>query len=385
MNITGSVHLQFNQKLDQLNKKKKLRDGLSAAIQTGNNLWVANDETISLERLSFDPSGSQGIYSYSKHESFQLNEYLELPAPPPPDLKDIEEADVEGMDFKDGYLWLVGSHSLKRKKVDQEDSIEKNFKRLANVSSDGNRFLLARIPLIKEGESYTLKKAVEQEDGKKKTAAQLHGDAASSLLTRALMEDEHLKKFLSISGKDNGFDIEGLAVAGNRVFIGLRGPVLRGWAVLLELELEVDDKKPSRLVLKSINPNNLHNPRNPSYRKHFLELEGLGVRDLCVQDSDLLILAGPTMDLDGPVNVFRWEGGAKPAQESLIFKNALINLGSIPYGQDNDQGKDHAESMTLFSPDGSKASSLLVTYDSASDSRKLGKDGVKADVFALPA
>jgi uncharacterized protein DUF3616 len=103
------------------------------------------------------------------------------------------------------------------------------------------------------------------------------------------MEDEHLKKFFSTPGKDNGFDIEGLAVAGNRVFIGLRGPVLRGWAVLLELELEVDDKKPSRLNLKPINPNNPHNPKNPTYRKHFIELGGLGVRDLCVQDSDLLI------------------------------------------------------------------------------------------------
>jgi uncharacterized protein DUF3616 len=89
------------------------------------------------------------------------------------------------------------------------------------------------------------------------------------------------------------------------------------------------------------------------------------------------------MDIDGPVNVFRWGGGAKPERESLIFKNELINVGSIPYGEGKDQGKDHAESMTLFSPDGSQASSILVTYDSASESRKLGEDGVKADVFAL--
>jgi hypothetical protein len=48
MNITGSAHLQLNQKLDHLNKKKKLRDRLSAAVQAGNTLWVANDETISI-------------------------------------------------------------------------------------------------------------------------------------------------------------------------------------------------------------------------------------------------------------------------------------------------------------------------------------------------
>src|SRR5918999_1164596 len=30
---------------------------------------------------------------------------------------------------------------------------------------------------------------------------------------------------------DQEIDIEGLAVSGERVFLGLRGPVLRGWAV----------------------------------------------------------------------------------------------------------------------------------------------------------
>ena len=40
-----------------------------------------------------------------------------------------------------------------------------------------------------------------------------------------------------IPGKDNGIDCEGLAVAGDRVFIGLRGPVLRGWAMIIELQV----------------------------------------------------------------------------------------------------------------------------------------------------
>ncbi|MNG03413.1 hypothetical protein D3C84_864920 [compost metagenome] len=35
------------------------------------------------------------------------------------------------------------------------------------------------------------------------------------------------------------------------------------------------------------------------YRKHFFALNGLGFRDLCTSGDDLLILAGPTMDLDG--------------------------------------------------------------------------------------
>lgn len=65
-------------------------------------------------------------------------------------------------------------------------------------------------------------------------------------------------------------------MAGERLFMGLRGPVLRGWAVILEVELE-DNDQPSTLSLKAIGPS------DRLYRKHFLHLGGLGIRDLCAQ------------------------------------------------------------------------------------------------------
>jgi hypothetical protein len=37
------------------------------------------------------------------------------------------------------------------------------------------------------------------------------------------------------------------------------------------------------------------------------EFNDLGVRELCLMNSDLLILAGPTMGLDGPVRIYRWK------------------------------------------------------------------------------
>jgi len=55
-----------------------------------------------------------------------------------------------------------------------------------------------------------------------------------------------------------------LAVVGERLFFGLRGPVLRGWAVILEVELKEDNKQPSILELKSIGK------KGRLYRKHFL-------------------------------------------------------------------------------------------------------------------
>lgn len=370
MSNAGAAYLEFDSKVNQLSKKKELRHGLSVAVQVGNTLWVTNDETISLERLSLQGIDNQGIYKYGEHKQFPLGEYLSLPVPPSSDPNDkgkFEEADVEGLDYRDGYLWLVGSHSLKRKKVNKKDSEENSLKNLSKVSCDGNRFLLARIPLVKEGNTYTLKDKVE-ENGVKRTAAQLRGDANGNDLTEALKKDEHLNKFLDIPGKDNGFDIEGLAVAGNLVFLGLRGPVLRGWAVLLELQLK-EVNQDGRPVLKL-----------ESVKKRFLELGGLGIRDLNVQGSDLLILAGPTMDLDGPVTVYRWQGGAGPKEKSFVFRDALLKVRDVPYGQ----GDDHAEGMTLFSPAGGREpDSLLVVYDAASRSRQFGNSGVKADIFLL--
>ena len=290
MNPTNIVLLEFNSQLNRLVKDKKLSDGLSVVVQIGRTLWVANDETISLERLTLAEAGSTGEYVYGReHAQFSLNDYLRLPVPPTSDPKDLEEADLEGLAYEDGYLWLVGSHSLKRKQPKPDEGFDKSSKRLAKVEGDGNRYLLARIPVEENGETYVLTKKAK-EKGKKRTAAQLHGDEKGNELMDALGKDEHLGPFLAIPGKDNGFDIEGLAVADGHLFIGLRGPVLRGWAVILEVVPEEDKNDPATLRLKPIGPH------GRPYRKHFLQLGGLGVRDLCVQGDDLLILAGPTMD-----------------------------------------------------------------------------------------
>ena len=372
MNRTGTVLLEFDPDLNQLRKDKRLWDGLSAVAQVGDTLWVANDEALSLERLSRQPGTGDGEIRYADHRQFPLHDFLELPAPPEADGK-IEEADIEGLDYWDGYLWLVGSHSLKRDKPKEESAIEKNTKRLAKASRDGNRFLLARVPL--EEATQSLERTVER-DGRSRTAARLRGDAHGNALTEALVTDAHLGPFLTIPGKDNGFDIEGLAVASDRVFVGLRGPVLRGWALILELALEEQDA--STLTLKPIGPD------SQPYRKHFLDLRGLGVRDLCVQGSDLLILAGPTMALAGPMTIFRWPGGARPPQESLIFDKALPTVLELSGGADRQADHDQAEGLTLFAPSGGEVRRVLVVYDSTARSRQRGTSAVEADLFALP-
>lgn len=374
MKPTGTVDLEFNPERDDLGKDKELIDGLSVALRIGDTLWVANDESISLERLSLIEGRNTGNYKYGRHhKQFSLDDYLRLPVAPPNDPADLEEVDVEGLDYEDGYLWLVGSHSLKRKKPALKDGAREARKQLAKVSTDGNRYLLARIPVVKGDGMYTLAKEYTRK-GKKRTAAQLRGNAQGNDLTEALRGDKHLGLFLAIPGKDNGFDIEGLAVVDKRLFLGLRGPVLCGWALILEVELEEDNEQPATLRLKPIGP------KRRLYQKHFLQLGGLGIRDLCAQGSDLLILGGPTMDLDGPVTIFRWPGGTKRKDESVVPAEMLERVLDIPYGE----GVDHAEGMTVFTPDGGTANSLLVVYDSTSESRRLGGSAVAADVFPLP-
>ncbi|SOQ16422.1 hypothetical protein CFBP1573P_06101 [Pseudomonas syringae pv. persicae] len=340
-----------------------LRDGISAVQRIGTTLWIANDETTSLERLTVR-NAARGEVICDEHRSFSLIKYLKLPLP-----KSDAEIDIEGLayDHGTGYLWLAGSHSLKRKKAKADDSSQKNIKQLSTVEADGNRYLLARIPVVQEGDSHVLTKKVDTDA---RTAAQLNGNEFGNDLIKEIAKDDQLKDFLLIPGKDNGFDIEGLVVIGSRLLLGLRGPVLRGWAIVFEIEPELSKDSTDTLVLKKIGPDGRR------YRKHFFELNGLGVRDLCISGDDLLILAGPTMELDGPVKVFRWHGDFAE-EESVIFSDQLEIVMEVPFGQ----GVDHAEGMCIFGTGEQAGDELLIVYDVAAQRRKLGDTDVEADLF----
>lgn len=367
MKRTRTIFLRFDKDLNVIGKKK-LSDGLSAVISTGNTLWVANDESNTIERLTL-LKDNDALY-YGEHVQFAIDDFIDLPLPSKDEEGKIEEIDIEGLDYKDDYLWLIGSHSLKRKKPDDEKPDEKKLKQLAKVSSDGNRFLLARIPLKEDnGLLAPVKECII--NSRQLTAAKLKGGAGSNELMACLGEDDHLKDFFSIPGKDNGFDIEGLAIDNNRIFIGLRGPVLRGYAIILEVQVETDNNDPSLLKLAG-------DGNNGSYRKYFLDLGGLGIREISIDKEDILILAGPTMDLDGPVTVFRWENYAQQ-KGSFVSADAVKEILEVPFGKE----EDHAEGMTRFSIKSGKATALLLVNDSASGQLKKGNNTLGAIVFEL--
>ena len=339
----------------------KARDNVSAIVLEGQHLWLGGDEGTSIDRMTRDADGHFG-----KHVRFNLKDLLSLPSPPK------EEIDIEGLDVDGGFLWLIGSHSAKRKKIESGKTVAENLDRLRKVEIEGNRFTLARIPLTASAEPAATVGPL--------TAARLDGDANGNLLTAALGQDRHLARFVprrdgdgSIKGipsKDNGFDVEGLAVSGNRVFLGLRGPVLRGWAMVIELRVAASSA--GALVLDPIGA------AGEPYVKHFLDLDGLGVRELVLHGQDLLILAGPSMDLDGPVLIYRWKDALAATAESITGKEAVTPIVAVPFGV----GTDHAEGVTLASE---SPLSLMVSYDSPHPLRIDGEDGsgVKADIFAV--
>ena len=333
------------------------RKDLSALLLTHHKyLWLGSDETSTIERLSLVNSDK-----FTDHQQFRVAEFINLP------VREDQEIDIEGLAYTDYYLWFVGSHSYKRKKPRSDKTDSQNFKRLSKIESEPNRYLLGRIPLI-DGKLFS-SCPHPQNPNVELNAAKLEVTNQGNLLMTALADDAHLGLFIKagIAGKDNGFDIEGIGIYQNRIFLGLRGPVLRGWAVILEIELE--DSSPVILKLRQIGE------ANELYKKHFIWLNGLGIRDLCVDGNDLLILAGPTMDLDGPVQVYRWINGVNLREN--VFSNPDF-VQDIPYGN----REDHAEGMTLFQ-DVAGIPSLLVVYDSPATTRLVGDSGVIADVFKL--
>jgi hypothetical protein len=359
------VTLQFEASSPEHGDRKTIRSGLSSLVKVGEYLFMASDEGLSLERLRKTPDG------YGQHHCYSLADYLPLAE------DGDSEIDIEGIDFENHYMWITGSHGLKRKKPDADDSVKKQIKELAKVECQPNRYLLARIPLVADAKTgeYRLHKSCRHPEHKDKTltAAVLKGNANGNALTKALKKDVHLKHYLAIPGKDNGFDIEGLAIDGTRIFLGLRGPVLRGWAVVLELEMEATEGP--TLHLKPVGP------KDKKYKKHFLDLAGMGIREMTPAGGDLLILAGPTMDLDGTIALFRWKNAlahTKSSKKSMVYEKDVERLFDIPHGTGPNAGRDKAEGIALLDN-----SHLLVVYDSPADARKRKPAGVVADIFPV--
>lgn len=351
---TGHVSLTFRGHEDFKHVDDPLGQDISALARVGPALFLSCDETAGVERLL--PSGKG---RWGKHRHFNLGAFFDLPGGP------AGEMDIEGLAHDDGWLWIVGSHSLKRGRpkrgaTDPADALA----RMVAIKRDPNRYFLGRLPLLDDADGAP---APVKRDGDRH-AQSIKLAADKSALLDWLAGDPHLDSFLNIPSKENGFDIEGIAASGDRVWLGLRGPVLRGHGLILELSLR--PRKQNQRLLKA---QRIEADRR--YRKYLLPTRGLGLRDLMVEGDDLLMLLGPTMALAGRAYIVRWRGGAlRHCMSGVVDSSALEQLVELPaiVGADKAEGLDRLSS-----------GELLVVYDDPAQMR-LSKNGLtlKADLFS---
>ena len=191
------------------------------------------------------------------------------------------DPDTEGVAFHRGYFYAVGSHGVARKSAKEKTAPFTVFRFKVDAQSGKPAFDLL------------LASAVEK----------------STRLRAALRASESIGPHAEKPLGENGVNIEGLALDGDRIFFGLRGPVLEGRAFILSTAIE------GLFGLKPLDA-----------RTHALSLgEDTGIRDLARADDGLLVLAGALNEQRITPSVFRWN----PASGAL---KKLGDLAGTPPG-----------------------------------------------------
>jgi len=324
---------------------------LSAAARHGSTLFLGSDEGVCIERLLRTEGG------WDRHARIPLDSLLPFDA--------AGEADIEGLAEDGGWLWVLGSHARTRPRIATRDDERIDLADFAKLKDTRPRCLLARVPLAPDPALPGAMLPVPR-DGDRR-AGMLRLGERGNRLARLMALDPLLGPFTRVAAKEGGVDLEGIAVAGDRIAIGMRGPVIRTHAVLLECTLAAKPK--GRLVIVS------------PLSKRLLALDGLGIRDLKRDGDDLLILAGPTTGLDGPCHIYRWQGwaGDPPRDAEIVRLHRPERIIDLPFGR----GDDHPEGLLLLDrADGGR--DVAVICDSPAKAR-MGDGGrsVRCDRFRL--
>lgn len=331
-------------------KTEDLQQNLSALASRAGMLWLGGDEGRSLYRMKRLDEHRYGELCEVKLKDFGLAGG-----------KDGGESDIEGLSLDADRLWLVGSHSLRRRKHNDDRGEPLHL----HDKQSRNAHVLGCLRLDSEGRPVA--------------GQRLAFDPAAprDALTAALATDPRLAPFLMIPSKDNGLDIEGIAARGERVLVGLRGPVLRGIALVVDLQLGgLDDDGPTLSLER--------------WRCRHLQLSGLAVRDLAVVpgSDDVLVLAGPTMTLAGPCYIYRWRNALRPDDSAAPAGLTLEQPEPLLWIRDGcpgrpDQGSDKPEGLDVQRRDGYLL--VWVAYDDPTVARGEGAGlCTRLEGFVLP-
>ncbi|SFE29242.1 DUF3616 domain-containing protein [Roseivivax sediminis] len=347
-----TVSMVFRPASDFEMVSNRIHEDISSAARCGDSLFVCCDETAGVDRLTLTEDGHWG-----NHEHFNLGDFVDLPDGPD------GEMDIEGLDCDGDWLWITGSHSLKRGKFKPgKHDLQGGLDAMAKIKRDPNRYFLARVPLAKTKAGMVPTGA----DGERR-AAWVEMKRKRSKLLGWLEGDAHLGPYLPLPSKENGFDIEGMVGRGNRVWLGLRGPVLRDHAVILEFEMKVTKAG-------FLKPRKIDGDRR--YRKHLVPAAGEGIRDLEVDGNDLLVLTGPVTGGDGRSDILRWRGFAGVRTSGVVAPESVQHVMELPYRG----AVDHPEGLVLW-PEVTGA--VLVLYDSPGKARLPKAETIEGDIWKL--
>ena len=307
---------------------------------------IANFEIDGTSYLAVGSDESKNRVQLLKQTSAQVYEVdsdleIELPSPKNPDVpcSKPKEIDIESLalDQKNNCLYVIGSHSYKRRTVKVEGkkalTVAENRVRLMdkNIEPESDRNRIFQV-FLKSG------------SGKVKDIKQIEN------LKTILAKDDYLKRFIDIPSKENGIDIEGLAFRKGKLFLGFRGPILRGNYVPV---LVVDCETLSA-------DNEIKN-----YDIRFVQLNGSAIRDMTAVAGGFLIIAGPMGDAPGPYGIYFWDGTdmVYGTDCPIPVPPAVIHLEKIepPIGHDGSSGK--AEGITVLE-ETATGYRVLIIYDS---------------------
>jgi Protein of unknown function (DUF3616) len=228
-----------------------------------------------------------------------------------------KEIDIEGIACDRNTVYVVGSHSAKRPKIDDEATYEKNRQKIEKVVSEPDRDRLFRFSLDAEGNAQ---------------------DVEETSLRSIIDSKKVLKDFSLLPSKENGVDIEGIAIHKQQLYIGFRGPVLReNWVPVLKCRFA-----------KPVNEAELL----------YVQLDGLGFRDITRVEDGFLLLAGPVGDGPGLYQVYLWNGeDCLPGIRTSGQIGTIEFLGVIP----TEEGAK-AEGLTLLK-ESSSDYEIAIVYD----------------------
>jgi hypothetical protein len=214
-----------------------------------------------------------------------------------------EEIDIEGIACDGNTVYVVGSHSAKRSKIDNDATYEKNRQKIEKVVPEPDRDRLFRFSLDTDGHAQNLEE--------------------TSL--RSIIDSKKvLKDFSLLPSKENGIDLEGIAIHNEQLYVGFRGPVLReNWVPVLKCRFA-----------KPVTETELV----------YVQLDGLGFRDITRVEDGFLILAGPVGDGLGAFQVYFWDGeDCLPGVRTSGKTGQVERLGVIPTAENA-----KAEGLTLL-------------------------------------